>query len=87
MQTPTQPNITVDPELAILNVLDVAAHMTIGLLMIFHPGVDDSETRADRGHFLANRIITDAHRLRRSLDEYQQALEFERDLHDADIPF
>ena len=84
MQTPTQPNITVDPELAVLNILDVAADMTIGLLMIFHPGVDDPDTRADRDHFLANRIIADAHRLRRSLAEYQQALELE--CH-ADIPF
>jgi len=87
MLTPTQPHITVDPELAVLNILDVTLNMTIALLMIFHPAVDDPESRADRGHVLANRIITDAHRLRRSLTEYQHDLEFERDLDTCDIPF
>ena len=85
MHTPTQTDITVDPELAILHLLDVAADMTLALLMIFHPGVDDPEIDRDRGHFLANRIIADAHCLRRSLANYQHHLGL--DLGDGDFPF
>ena len=87
MHTPTPPNITVDPELAIFNILDVTTDMTIALLMVFHPGVDDPESERDRGHYLANRIIDDAHRLRRSLADYQRYLELERGDGDTDFPF
>ncbi len=85
MHTPTPPNITVDPELAVFNILDVAADMTIALLMIFHPGVDHPESERDRDHYLANRIIQDAHRLRRSLTSYQHHLELGDS--DSDFPF
>ncbi len=87
MYGPTQPDITVDPEIAVLHILDVAARMTIALLMIFHPALDRIGMQRDRGHDLANRIIRDAHRLRRSLADYQLHLDCERELDDAEIPF
>ncbi len=87
MHGPTQPDITVDPEIAVLHILDVAADMTIALLMIFHPGLELTGLRRDRGNELANRIIRDAHRLRRSLADYQLHLDCERELDDAEIPF
>ncbi len=87
MYGPTQPDITVDPELAVLHILDIAAGMTIALLRIFHPNLDHTAIQHDRGHELANRIVADAHRLRRSLADYQHHLDFERELDDAEIPF
>lgn len=83
--SPSAPHITVDPELAVLNILDVAANMTIALLMIFHPAIDDPETHRDRGHYLANRIIADAHHLRHALADYQHHIDL--DLPDTSFPF
>jgi len=85
MHTPTQPHITVDPELAVLHILDVAADMATALLSIFHPALDDPETDRDRGHYLANRIIRHAHQLRAALADYQRHLEPDPD--DANFPF
>ncbi len=87
MHGPTQPDITVDPEIAVLHILDVAAAMTIALLMIFHPSIDHIRSQRDRGNELANRVIGDARRLRRSLADYQLYLDCERELDDDEIPF
>lgn len=88
MRAPTASDVTVDPETAVLRILDVAACMTIALLMVFHPSVSDPESDDDRCHHLANRIIAEAHRLRHALDEYQRALDVTRgpDGHD-DLPW
>jgi hypothetical protein len=77
MHTSTQLDITVDPELAVLHILDVAAGIAASLLMVFHPSVCDPASRLDRGHILANRIIEQAHHLRRALLDYREHLDFE----------
>ncbi len=78
MRLPSQQDITVDPELAVLNVLDAATDMAIAVLMVFHRCGDDPEIQSCRSHRIANRIIDDAHRLRQSLADYDNALHLDR---------
>lgn len=77
MHSPTQPDISLDPELGVLHVLDVAASMATSVLMVFHPSACAPEHPLDRGHVLANRIIEQAHHLRRALLDYRQHVVFE----------
>jgi hypothetical protein len=76
MRTPTPTDITVEPELAILRILDVAADMALAMLIVFHPILHDPKSHHDRDHYLANRIIDDAQRLRRALADYQHHIDF-----------
>jgi hypothetical protein len=96
MRVPSPDDLTVDPETAALRILDVAASTTISVLMVFHPSVTDPECGRDRAHYLANRIIEEAHRLRHALNEYQWELDFQRgplddelthDFADDDTPY
>lgn len=87
MGSPTQQDITVDPELAVLHILDVAADMANALLVILHPPLHDPEAHHDRGHHIANRIIREILRLRRSLHDYQQDIDDDDRLDQSDFPF
>jgi len=87
MRTPSQQDIAVDPELAILNVLGAASDMAIAILKVFHPAGDDPEAEHCPSHQVANRIIADAFRLRRTLADYEHALNLERGTAVADFSF
>jgi hypothetical protein len=86
MRWPTQPEITIDPELAILHVLDVAAGMAATILTVFHPDASDPTCRLDRADLLAHRIAEHALRLRHALLDYREHLDFERGPPDPDAP-
>lgn len=86
MLSPTQPDISLDPEVAVLHVLDVAASMATSVLMVFHPSVCAPDSPLDHGHILANRIIEQAHHLRRALLDYREHLVFENGPPDPDPP-
>jgi hypothetical protein len=51
--------------------------MTIAVLMLFHPSGDDPQAAHCQSHQIANRIINDAFHLRRTLADYQHALDLE----------
>lgn len=80
MRSPTKQTISIDPELAILRVLDVATDMAIALLSVFHPPDDDDEPEATHSysHHVACQLVTDALRLRQTLTAYDNALDLDR---------
>jgi len=87
MRPPSLQQLSVDPELAVLRALDVAMDMAVAVLMLFHPSGDDPEAEHCQSHQVAHRIINDAHRLRRALAEYQNALDLERATAGSAFPF
>lgn len=86
MRWPTQPEITIDPELAVLHVLDVAAGMAATILTVFYPDGTDPAFPRDRADLLAQRIAEHALRLRHALLDYRDHLDFERGPNDPEPP-
>ena len=86
MRWPTQPEITVDPETAVLYVLDVAAGMAATLLTVFHNDLADPASHRDRTDVLANRIVEQALRLRHALLDFREHLDLERGPLDPEPP-
>lgn len=87
MHTTSQTHIAAGPEVAVLKILDVAAEMSIALLMLFYPLSEHHDSHRDPAHYLANSIIADASQLRRSLSIYLQDLNVQRDRERNDMPF
>lgn len=74
---PTHQDLAVDPELALLTVLDAAVRMTVELLAVFHPPDDDPEAYRCRSHRVAFQLRRDARHLQHTLLEYRDALDFD----------
>ena len=66
--------LSVDPERALLFVLDAALDSTTLLLLTAHPPPDDPEANYLE-HRLADHVLTDSDQLRRSLAAYLELLD------------
>ena len=74
MHPPNREEITLDPERALLHVVDVAAAMTVAVLHIFND-VDGVCAPKDRERYCIHRIICRARDLRLAIADYHQILD------------
>ena len=86
MQPPNDEEITLDPERALLHVVDVAAAMTVAILHIFND-VDGVGLPRDRGIHRIHRIICRARDLRACIADYHEYLDDPDEHEHGDYPF
>ena len=86
MQPPSEQQITLDPERALLHVVDVAAAMTVAILHIFND-VDGVFVPKDRERTCIHRIVCRARDLRLAIADYHEVLDDPADHEHGDYPF
>ena len=86
MQPPSEQQITLDPERALLHVVDVAAAMTVAILHIFND-VDGVFVPKDRERTCIHRIVCRARDLRLAIADYHEVLDDPADHGHGDYPF
>lgn len=74
MQPPNDQEITLDPERALLHVVDVTAAMTVAILRVFND-VDGVCVPKDRQNYAIHRIICRARDLRLAIADYHELLD------------
>ena len=86
MVAPSEQQITLDPERALLHVVDVAAAMTVAILHIFND-VDGVDAPKDRERYCIHRIVCRARDLRLAIADYHETLDDPADHEHGDYPF
>ena len=74
MVAPSEQEITLDPERALLHVVDVAAAMTVAILHIFND-IDGGGVPKDRERYGIHRIVCRARDLRLAIADYHETLD------------